>query len=202
MKIIGLTGGTGSGKGFVASYLKSNGAYIIDADDIAHKIILKGEPAYNEIVEFFGKGILDGEGNIIRKELGKIVFSDSEKLKVLNSCTHKYIGLTVLDEVEKAKAEPDKYGFIVYDAPLLLDTEFINNCDEVWSVFADEKTRRDRIMARDSITKEEAEKRIASQKPWSVYEAASDVVIDNSAGNDDVKKEIDKHISRVKNGLA
>jgi len=197
MKIIGLTGGTGSGKGFVASYLKSNGAYIIDADEIAHRIILKGEPAYKEIVDFFGTGILDEDGNIIRKELGKIVFSDGEKLKVLNSCTHKYIGLTVLDEVKKAEEEPDKYKFIVYDAPLLLDTDFIDSCDEVWSVFADADTRCTRIMARDGITKEEAQKRIASQKPWSVYEAASDVVIDNSAGNDDVKKELDKLISRI-----
>ena len=197
MKIIGLTGGTGSGKGFVASYLKNNGAYIIDADEIAHRIILKGEAAYKEIVEFFGEGILDEEGNIIRKELGKIVFSDGEKLKVLNSCTHKYIGLTVLEEVKKAEAEPDKYKFIVYDAPLLLDTDFINSCDEVWSVFADAETRCARIMERDNITKEDAEKRISSQKPWSVYEAASDVVIDNSAGNDDVKKELDKLISRI-----
>ena len=103
----------------------------------------------------------------------------------------------MLEEVKKAEAEPDKYKFIVYDAPLLLDTDFINSCDEVWSVFADAETRCARIMARDNITKEDAEKRISSQKPWSVYEAASDVVIDNSAGNDDVKKELDKLISRI-----
>ena len=67
----------------------------------------------------------------------------------------------------------------------------------MWSVFADAETRCARIMARDNITKEDAEKRISSQKPWSVYEAASDVVIDNSAGNDDVKKELDKLINRI-----
>ncbi len=196
MKIVGLTGGTGSGKGFVSSYLASNGAYIIDADAIAHKIILKGEPAYNEIVDFFGKGILDEYGNIIRKELGKIVFSDGKKLAVLNECTHKYIGLEVDNEVKRANARCDKYKFIVYDAPLLLDTDFRFNCDEIWSVFADEKTRCARIMLRDNITKEEAEKRIASQKPWSVYEEAADVVIDNSHGNDDVKKQLDLLISK------
>ena len=168
MKIIGLTGGTGSGKGFVASYLKNNGAYIIDADEIAHRIILKGEAAYKEIVEFFGEGILDEEGNIIRKELGKIVFSDGEKLKVLNSCTHKYIGLTVLEEVKKAEAEPDKYKFIVYDAPLLLDTDFINSCDEVWSVFADAETRCARIMARDNITKETVRRETSGKRDFQI----------------------------------
>lgn len=197
MKIIGLTGGTGSGKGFVASYLKKNGAYIIDADEIAHDIILKGRPAYNELVEFFGEGILDEDRNIIRKALGKIVFSDGEKLKVLNECTHKHIGLEVEKRAEEAAKMNDTYKFVVYDAPLLLDTDFKEKCDEVWVVFADAETRANRIMERDGISKSDAENRIASQKDWEFYKNAADVVIDNSKGNDDVLKDLDELLNRI-----
>ena len=91
MKVIGLTGGTGSGKSVVSKSLAAAGAVVIDADKIAHEIILKGEPAYQEIVKYYGTGILDAKGNIIRRRLGEIVFHDAEKLAFLNQCTHKYI---------------------------------------------------------------------------------------------------------------
>ena len=90
MKVIGLTGGTGSGKSVVSKSLAAAGAVVIDADKIAHEIILKGEPAYQEIVKYYGTGILDAKGNIIRRRLGEIVFHDAEKLAFLNQCTHKY----------------------------------------------------------------------------------------------------------------
>ena len=80
MKVIGLTGGTGSGKSVVSKSLAAAGAVVIDADKIAHEIILKGEPAYQEIVKYYGTGILDAKGNIIRRRLGEIVFHDAEKL--------------------------------------------------------------------------------------------------------------------------
>ena len=76
MKVIGLTGGTGSGKSVVSKSLAAAGAVVIDADKIAHEIILKGEPAYQEIVKYYGTGILDAKGNIIRRRLGEIVFHD------------------------------------------------------------------------------------------------------------------------------
>ena len=197
MKIIGLTGGTGSGKGFVSAYLLENGAYVIDADNIAHKIILKGEPAYNEIVDYFGKGILDKEGNIIRKELGKIVFADSVKLEALNSFTHKYVGLEVLKHIRLAKAQKDKYKFIVYDAPLLIDTDFIHSCDEVWSVYADKDVRLKRIMERDGISHLEAEKRIHSQKDWESYKKLSDVILDNSKDFGHIKSQLDDLLAKI-----
>ena len=89
MKVIGLTGGTGSGKSVVSKSLAAAGAVVIDADRIAHEIILKGEPAYTEIVNFYGTEILDAEGNIIRKRLGEIVFHDAKKLAFLNQFAHK-----------------------------------------------------------------------------------------------------------------
>ena len=179
MKVIGLTGGTGSGKSVVSKSLAAAGAVIVDADKIAHDIILKGEPAYHEIIEYYGTGILDAEGNIIRKKLGEIVFNDKEKLAFLNQCTHKYITAEVKRQIAEAKEEGTAAAIIV-DAPLLLEAKLETVCDEVWVVYADPEVRAQRVMTRDGITYELAKARIANQKSWDEYKAAASVVIDNS----------------------
>ena len=179
MKVIGLTGGTGSGKSVVSKSLAAAGAVIVDADKIAHEIILKGEPAYQEIIEYYGTGILDAEGNIIRKKLGEIVFNDKEKLAFLNQCTHKYITAEVKRQIAEAKAEGTATAIIV-DAPLLLEAKLETVCDLVWVVYAEPEVRAQRVMARDGITYELAKARIANQKSWEEYKAAADAVIDNS----------------------
>lgn len=179
MKVIGLTGGTGSGKSVVSKGLAAAGAVIVDADKIAHEIILKGEPAYNEIIEYYGTGILDEEGNIIRKKLGEIVFNDKEKLAFLNQCTHKYITAEVKRQIAHAKEE-DTATAIIVDAPLLLEAKLETVCDLVWVVYADPEVRAQRVMARDGITYELAKARISNQKSWEEYRAAASMVIDNS----------------------
>ena len=179
MKVIGLTGGTGSGKSVVSKSLAEAGAVIVDADKIAHEIILKGEPAYQEIIEYYGTGILDEEGNIIRKKLGEIVFNDKEKLAFLNQCTHKYITAEVKKQIAEAKEEGTATAIIV-DAPLLLEAKLETVCDLVWVVYAEPEVRAQRVMARDGITYELAKARIANQKSWEEYKAVADAVIDNS----------------------
>ena len=179
MKVIGLTGGTGSGKSVVSKSFAAAGAVIVDADKIAHEIILKGEPAYQEIIEYYGTGILDEDGNIIRKKLGEIVFNDKEKLAFLNQCTHKYITAEVKRQIADAKAEGTATAIIV-DAPLLLEAKLETVCDLVWVVYAEPEVRAQRVMARDGITYELAKARIANQKSWDEYKAAADAVIDNS----------------------
>ena len=179
MKVIGLTGGTGSGKSVVSKSLAEAGAVIVDADKIAHEIILKGEPAHQEIIEYYGTGILDEEGNIIRKKLGEIVFNDKEKLAFLNQCTHKYITAEVKKQIAEAKEEGTATAIIV-DAPLLLEAKLETVCDLVWVVYAEPEVRAQRVMARDGITYELAKARIANQKSWEEYKAAADAVIDNS----------------------
>ena len=179
MKVIGLTGGTGSGKSVVSRELKEVGAVIVDADQIAHDIILKGEPAYMEIIEYYGTGILDEEGNIIRKKLGEIVFNDKEKLAFLNQCTHKYIVAETKRQIAEAKEEGTATAIIV-DAPLLLEAKLETVCDLVWVVYAEPEVRAQRVMKRDGITYELAKARIANQKSWEEYKAAATAVIDNS----------------------
>ena len=179
MKVIGLTGGTGSGKSVVSKSLAAAGSVIVDADKIAHDIILKGEPAYEEIIEYYGTGILGEDGEIIRKKLGEIVFNDKEKLAFLNRCTHKYITMEVKRQIAAAKEEGTAKAIIV-DAPLLLEAGLETVCDLVWVVYADPEVRAQRVMARDGITYELAKARISNQKSWEEYKAAASTVIDNS----------------------
>lgn len=189
MKVIGLTGGTGSGKSVVSKSLAEAGAVIVDADKIAHEIIWKGEPAYHEIVEYYGTGILDAEGNIIRKKLGEIVFNDKEKLAFLNQCTHKYITAEVKRQIAAAKAEGIATAIIV-DAPLLLEAKLETVCDLVWVVYADPEVRAQRVMDRDGITYELAKARISNQKSWEEYKSAASAVIDNSKDLGHLKEQI------------
>lgn len=179
MKVIGLTGGTGSGKSVVGRSLAAAGAVIIDADQIAHEIIEKGEPAYEEIVAYYGREILDEAGNIIRKKLGEIVFHDGEKLAFLNQCTHKYICAETERQISAAKAAGTATA-IILDAPLLLEAGLEKVCDMVWVVYADPEVRAQRVMERDGVTYELAKARIANQKSWEEYRQAADAVIDNS----------------------
>lgn len=189
MKVIGLTGGTGSGKSVVSRSLAAAGAVIVDADRIAHEIIWKGEPAYQEIIAYYGTGILDEAGNIIRKKLGEIVFHDKEKLAFLNQCTHKYIVAEVNRQISAAKAAGEARAVVV-DAPLLLEAGLEKVCDLVWVVYAAPEVRAKRVMERDGITMELAAARIASQKSWEEYKAAASVVIDNSGGIEALEEQL------------
>lgn len=179
MKVIGLTGGTGSGKSVISRWLQAEGFAIIDADRIGHEIIEKGKPAYAEIAAYYGDGILDGDGNIVRRRLGEIVFHDAEKLTFLNQCTHKYIIAEMQRQIADAR-EGGRAKAAFLDAPLLLEAGLDSLCDEVWVVFADSETRLRRIIERDGVSAETARARMDSQKSWEEYKSAADKVIDNS----------------------
>lgn len=191
MKIIGLTGGTGSGKGFVSERLKARKAYVIDADAVAHEIIEKDRPAYKEIVDYFGSEILDEDGNIFRRKLGNIVFSDKDKLAFLNSCTHKYINMEIMRIIEEVKPQTNVYSAIIIDAPLLAEAGLVDICDDIWVVYADSEVRVKRIMERDSISEEQARNRIASQRSWEEYKELGAVIIDNSSDDENVERQLD-----------
>lgn len=190
MQVIGLSGGTGTGKGFVGQYLLEKGAVIIDADTIGHKIIEKGTPAYAEIVSYYGESILDEAGQIVRKRLGEIVFQDKEKLAFLNRCTHKHIADEIIrlveDEKKKAVAKA-----VVIDAPLLFEAGLARICDKIWIVEAELEKRIARIMARDGISEEIARARILSQKTPQEYAKSANVIIQNNGDSAMVEKQID-----------
>ena len=168
--VIWLTGGSGSGKSTAAKYFVQKGFVLVDADKIAREILNKGTAAYNEVVQHFGEGILLTDKSVNRRGLGDIVFSDKESLDVLNSIMHKYI----TREIMQAISGEEKY---LIDAPL--PNKYGIECDKTVAVTAPYETRVNRIMSRDNITREQAEKRIASQISDSEYEEISDAVIKN-----------------------
>lgn len=180
MKILGVTGGTGTGKSSVCMILKEEGGKIIDADKITRKLQKKGGAAYDEIVEFFTKDILLEDGELDRKKLGAIVFSDGEKLRKLNQIVHKHVTREIKRRVEKYSMEDSgKYRFLVLDVPIPIEEGFFDTVDYVWAVVANDDLRISRLMERMEITEEEAARRIASQMSNREYEELADCTIVN-----------------------
>ena len=187
--VIGLTGQSGSGKSLVASYIAQRGIHIIDCDKITHENMAVNGIAYGEIVSAFGNTILNEDLSINRKKLGSIVFSDSKKLELLNSISHKHIVKRVEDSV---KAIED---ICVIDAPLLIETGLNRLCSTVWAVVCPLDIRARRIVERDNISYEDALKRFKNQKDIDFYIKNSDVVIENKGDISSLKERIEYEIS-------
>ena len=174
--ILGLTGGSGTGKSTVCKYFEDKGFLIIDSDKIARQVCQKGEKCLEEVVNAFGKEILDEEGNLIRSALAKIVFSDEEKLGLLNSITHKYI---VLENMNIIKDNPHRD--IVLDAPLLFEAGLGDICTKRLCVLSDRSKRIQRIVERDNILVENATARINSQPEDEFYISRCEYVVYNNS---------------------
>lgn len=194
MKIIGIVGGIGAGKTTVVSmFMELCPTYVIGADEIGHQLLLKNGKAYDQVVEAFGEGILDEEGHIVRSRLGSLVFGDPMKLQKLNSISHPLIYEEVASQIEKCHKE-GSWKLVMIDAALLIEIGLIELVDTVVGVYADEKTRVKRVMARGGLSEDEAQKRIASQKKWETFEAISDYVINNSESYQNTKDQVEKLI--------
>ena len=186
MKIVlGLTGGSGCGKSVAAEYLKSRGAFIIDADKIARKIMNPGEAAYRQVVACFKNITLSG-GEIDRKKLGALVFSDKQELKKLNTITHSVI----IREIETELAETDE-PFVVIDAPLLFECGLERLCTASLSILASTKDRIRRIAARDGLSEVIAFNRILSQNNDEYYRSRSEFVIENNGSLTELYNSLD-----------
>lgn len=172
--IIGLTGGSGAGKTTVSEVFGERGVYVIDADKTAREIVEPGQPALAEIDAAFD-GVILPNGTLDRKKLGSIVFSDKEKLAVLNEITHKYISRRIYDIMESVPCE----AFLI-DAAALFESGIDKKCDVVCAVCADEDVRVRRICARDSLTETAARERVHSQLSNAQYAERCAYVIDNS----------------------
>ncbi|MFZ5352983.1 MAG: dephospho-CoA kinase [Bacillota bacterium] len=185
MKVIGLTGGIASGKSTVSSMLKKFGAIIIDVDEIARKVVSKGEIAYNKIIESYGREILLSNGEINRKKLGSIVFSDKGKLELLNKITHPEIIESVKKEIELLRDQGCKVA--VVDAAILIEMGLNKYVDYVWLVVVDKETQIQRLIERDRLTSLEALNRINSQFTNQQRMDYADVIIDNNKPIEEVE---------------
>jgi dephospho-CoA kinase len=185
---VGLTGGLASGKSTVASILRDLGAYVIDADRIAHAIIAPGGAAHHPVVARFGAGILAEDGSIDRKKLAGIVFADPAAVRDLNAIVHP----AVRDEIERRltahAGSPSPAPVAVVDAALLVESGIHESLDALVVVSCPVAVQLARALARGGLTEAEARARIAAQAPLSAKLAAADYVIDTSGTMDDTRR--------------
>ncbi len=189
-KVIGITGGVGSGKSTVSKILEEDyGAYIINTDDVAHKLMEKGQISYNYIKEYFGPSILDENDNIDRAKLGVIVYKDANELLKLNSFTHPY----VMDQVKiiiKQK-QKENYNYVAIETALPQEAKLKDICDEIWFVYASQASRAKRLKAQRNYTDEKIicimDKQLTSEE----YKTYSTHIIINENG-EKLKEQIEK----------
>lgn len=188
--VVGLTGGIASGKSTVSNMLKEKGVTVIDADLEARLAVEKGEPAYNEIVSYFGKEVLLEDGTLNRAKLGSIIFNDEEKRLKLNSIVHPNVRKRMLDKKEQAISNGEK--LIIMDIPLLIESKLTYMTDKILLVYVDEKTQLKRLMERNHYSEDEALSRINSQMPLKEKVRLSDAVINNNGTIEECRNQLDR----------
>lgn len=195
--IIGITGGVGCGKSTVLNLLMNEyGFTVIDADKVAHMLMLPGNESYKKIVEYFGSNILLPDGTINRKELGEIVFNDKNRLKVLNGFVHEdvknEIKRMIADEKENCKDVK-----IAIEAALLIEAGFVDICEKVWYIYTSEEIRINRLIETRGYSKEKAKSIISNQLSENEFRKHSDEVIDNSGLEEDTHKQIKELFNKM-----
>ena len=186
MRIIGLTGGSGTGKGTFAALLREKGAGWVDADAVYRTLCAENRDMLAALDAAFG-GVLDQNGALDRPKLASIVFADPEKLKKLNAITLPYIRAASL---EAMRAQGD-CPFVLYDAPTLFEVGADDLCERIIGVLADTEVRVQRIMARDGLDETAARARIGAQPDADFYRARCDYIVENNGGLADLQRQAD-----------
>ncbi len=178
--IIGLTGGVGCGKSTVVKVAQEHfHCLAILTDDVSRQQMEPGGEAYLAVTAEFGTGILKEDKSVDRAALAQLVFSDSEKLKKLNSLTHPLVTNYVMDAVKRER-EQDEYEFLLIETALLIEGGYDRFCDEVWYVYAPEAERRERLKISRGYSDEKIDELFARQQPEAEYRRVATAVIDNS----------------------
>ena len=196
VRVIGLTGGIASGKTTISNILKELGAIIIDADKIARKVVERGSPALKEIEEHFGSEILFENRRLNRKKLGNIVFNDTGSLKKLNEIVHPYIVEKIIDEINRYR-ETYNNRVIILDAALLIELNLMNLVEEVWLIVVPEKMQLERLVERENISTDQAQKRIDVQIAFEDKKKYADLIIDNSKDLAYLQAQIEENWERI-----
>lgn len=195
--VIGLTGNIAVGKSVVRQMLQHLGAYTIDADALTHQAMMPGAPAYQPVVEMFGKFMLDSEGRINRGRLGALVFSVPEALTTLETIVHPTVNQAIQALVSRAKQR-----VVVVEAIKLLESSLANSVDAVWVVDASTETQLKRLMDKRKMTIDEARKRIVAQRPQAEKISRADVIIMNDGSVEETWKQVQGAFSAIRiNGV-
>lgn len=188
MRVLGLTGGIGSGKSAVGLMFAQLGADLVEADQIARDVVVPGQPALDEIVRAFGADILLPDGRLNRSKLASIIFADPAARKRLNAITHPRIRERMAAEVAARTALP---GVLILDIPLLYENERTTTVESVIVVWVDPETQLRRLIERDGLTADDARRRIAAQMPLDEKRARADHVIDNTGSREQTRRQVE-----------
>jgi dephospho-CoA kinase len=179
MKVIGITGGIGSGKSLVASILKEKyGAYILNTDQIAKDQMEVGGASYNSVVNYFGKEILSEDGSINRSKMAAIVFEDKDKLLKLNELTHPVVLVEVKREIDYWQKQ-GSVPYLVIETALMIESGYDFVCDEVWYVFTPEEERRKRLKRERNYSDEKIDSIFKSQSKPEAFTAKFPKMVEN-----------------------
>ena len=192
MKVLGITGGVGSGKSEVLNYLReAYGAVVCQMDETAKRLQEKGTGCFRKIAETFGPEIIGADGELDRKKLGARVFSDPEQLRLLNSIVHPEVLRSVSADIRKHTEEGTP--LYVVEAALLPDVGG-ELCDEIWYIYVSEEVRRERLKASRHYSDEKITDMIASQPSEETFRRACTAVIDNSGTFENTERQIGERL--------
>lgn len=189
MIVIGITGGIGTGKSVVSKILKEElNLDVIDADELARKAVEQGSLGLKRITEEFGTEVLKKDKTLDRKALGDIIFNDESKRNALNSIVHPEVARLYAAEIEKYRSLRREY--VIYDCPLLIEASLAKKVDVVILVRADRQTQVRRIMERNGVSIEEANRRVDAQMPGDEKEKYADIILWNDGSLEELKRAI------------
>jgi dephospho-CoA kinase len=178
---VGLTGSIGVGKSFVSSVLAELGCRVLDADETAREVVAPTSPALRDVVAEFGSEILLHDGTLDRPKLGQLVFANADRRAVLNAILHPYI-IAQQDQRLREWEALDPGGIAVVDAALMIESGGYKRFDKLIVVHCRDDVQLQRVMARNNLSRDEAEKRIAAQMPQEEKQKFADYLIDTSDG--------------------
>ena len=196
-RVIGLTGGIGSGKSTVSRYLSELGAAIIDADKLGHEVYLPNTESWRDLVKTFGKEILTPADKIDRKKLATIVFNNPEKLQQLNAIVHPRMFEIAKQRIEDNRRKGTKV--VILDAPILFETNWTPLVEAVWVVVANEANVVKRAVSRSGLTEEQVRLRIRSQMSNAERIQRAQAVIHNDGTAEDLRNKVNElwHLLKI-----
>jgi len=184
-KIIGLTGNIATGKSVVRRMLEHLGAYTIDTDALSHRVISKGAPGYQPVLDKFGTWLLDKDGQIDRTKLGRLVFSDGQALAQLEDIVHPYVTQAVDVLIKRAP-----HTVVVIEAIKLFESDLRSQCDTIWVTDAPQAIQIERLVRKRGMNQDEAAQRIHSQSAQKEKLALAKIIINNNGSYDDLWKQV------------
>ncbi|HKY27193.1 MAG TPA: dephospho-CoA kinase [Pyrinomonadaceae bacterium] len=197
---VGLTGSIAVGKSYVTSVLAKLGCHVLDADQTARQVVEPGAAGLSAVVDAFGEHVLRADGTLDRQKLGALVFADETQRKLLNSILHPYI-IAKQDEQLREWEKADRDGIAVVDAALMIESGGYKRFDKLIVVHCRPDVQLERLISREGIPREEAQRRIASQMPQEEKLKFADYSIDTSEGFDSARQrteEVYKNLRGIK----